>query len=193
MLKPSSKKESASGAAVGSAAQQIRELSGPFHKCTHVSAAPPLWVPGTGGRSAGHLLNSSVAPPLPLRSTSANFAEVLRRGNGGVMVRHGAASGNRPWAAGGGRVGGRAPSSNETLRREGGCQVIRSTRCLAEGNAAIGQTTHLGHRWQPARRWVHEYVKIIAERGTKCPVLGHHQPPFNPAHGSACTVAAGLR
>ena len=78
--------------------------------------------------------------------------------------------GKREWAVGGwrGGVGGRALSRNETLRHEGGCQVIRNAPCLAEGNGAMGQTTHLGRRWQPARRWVHEYVKIFAERGTKC-------------------------
>ena len=76
------------------------------------------------------------------------------------MVRHGAASGNRPWAAGGGRVGDRALSSNETLRREGGCQVIRSTPCLAEGNAAIGQTTHLGHPSQPPSLRVTDFLGV---------------------------------
>jgi hypothetical protein len=57
-------------------------LSEPFHKCTHVSAAPQLRTSGAGGRSAGHLLNSPVAPPSPHRRSTAKFSEERRWGNG---------------------------------------------------------------------------------------------------------------
>jgi hypothetical protein len=75
-----------------------------------------------------------VASPLPRRYLSVAPLQTLERGGGEVTAgeggSYGAASGNRPGAAGGGGVGGRALSRNETLRREGSCQVIRSAPLL---------------------------------------------------------------